>query len=128
MASFKRIEDFLGSEGRPELSVFFSAGQGDRGYAARFEYADLGWGGDLVLSGVNLEIPSGSLMMVSGRISHGKSHFSKPSLANLTFFRAISSPLLSRRVGYVSQDIWLQERRCIREEAVFFSDDHGHDC
>ncbi|KAJ9478154.1 putative Metal resistance protein YCF1 (putative) [Pseudozyma hubeiensis] len=130
-ASMIRIEEFLNSQDKPEVQDAIDQGIADnvtnsssrdatQAYAARFVDADLGWSQEVVLSGVDLEIPAGALTMISGRLGQGKSTLLQAILGESDLIKGRQQlPLLADRVAYVSQDVWLQEKRSIRENIVF---------
>lgn len=133
-ASMKRIEDFLNSEDKPDLQQAIHdelaglATTGDAPYAAKFENADLGWDREVVLSNVNLEIPQGSLTMICGRLGQGKSTLLQAILGESDLINGQQRlPLLSGRTAYVSQDVWLQEKRSIRENIIFATGEYDEE-
>ncbi len=138
-ASMKRIEDFLGSEDRPDIqdavadgiaaqAAAASSDVGSVNFAARLENAALGWGDEVVLSDVTLEVPRGSLTMICGRLGQGKSTLLQAILGESDLIRGKQYlPLLADRVAYVSQDVWLQEKRSIRENVIFATGEYDED-
>lgn len=139
-ASMKRIEDFLNSEDRPDMQNAVDAGlaaqaaaavgpdRDEAGYAVKFENADLGWAEQVVLAGINVEIPRGALTMICGRLGTGKSTFLQAVLGESDLIKGQQYlPLLAARVAYVSQDVWLQERRSIRENIIFATGEYDEE-
>lgn len=138
-ASMKRIEEFLSSEVKPDVKLAVDAGlagsaaaatfgNGQGGYVAKFMNADLGWAEETVLGGVTLEIPANALTMICGRLGQGKSTLLQALLGESDLLRGEQHlPLLAQRVAYVSQDIWLQEKRSIRENIVFATGEYDED-
>lgn len=125
-ASMKRIEDFLNSEDKPDLKQAIEST--DVPYAAKFENADLGWAEEVVLSNVNLEIPHGSLTMICGRLGQGKSTLLQAILGESDLIKGQQHlPMLSGRTAYVSQDVWLQEKRSIRDNIIFATGDYDEE-
>uniref|UniRef100_V5EWI6 Multidrug resistance-associated protein n=1 Tax=Kalmanozyma brasiliensis (strain GHG001) TaxID=1365824 RepID=V5EWI6_KALBG len=141
-SSMKRIQDFLDAEDRPEIQGAVDAGvaataasaavsdseSSSAGYAAKFFNADLGWADKVVLSNVSLEIPAGSLTMICGRLGHGKSTLLQAILGESDVLAGHQQlPLLADRVAYVSQDVWLQEKRTIRENVIFATGEYDEE-
>ncbi|CDS82194.1 related to ABC transporter [Sporisorium scitamineum] len=138
-ASMKRIEGFLNSQDRPDtqdavdqgiVSHAAAAGSGDEStsYAAKFVDADLGWAEKVVLANANLEIPAGALTMICGRLGQGKSTLLQAMLGESDLIKGEQElPLLADRVAYVSQDVWLQEKRSIRENIIFATGEYDEE-
>ncbi|SPO23263.1 related to ABC transporter [Ustilago trichophora] len=133
-ASMKRIEAFLNSQDKPDVQTAVDNGLADHaavattGYAAKFKDADLGWGEEVVLSDVNLEIPAGALTMICGRLGQGKSTLLQAILGESDLVKGQQHlPLLAHRVAYVSQDVWLQEKRSIRENIIFATGEYDEE-
>ncbi|GAC76721.1 multidrug resistance-associated protein [Moesziomyces antarcticus T-34] len=139
-ASMRRIEEFLNSEDKPDvqgavddgLAARAAAASGaDRepaGFAARFQNAELGWQDQPVLSQVDLEVPRGSLTMICGRLGQGKSTLLQAMLGESDLLSGSQQlPLLADRTAYVSQDIWLQEKRSIRENIIFATGEYDEE-
>ncbi|CBQ71978.1 related to ABC transporter [Sporisorium reilianum SRZ2] len=140
-ASMKRIEGFLNSQDRPDTQEAVDQGiagqaaaagassdETSSGYAAKFENADLGWADEVVLANVNLEIPAGALTMICGRLGQGKSTLLQAILGESDLIKGKQElPLLADRVAYVSQDVWLQEKRSIRENIIFATGEYDEE-
>ncbi|SPO21955.1 related to ABC transporter [Ustilago trichophora] len=133
-ASMKRIEAFLNSEDKPDVQAAVDsrlaaqAPVATTGCAAKFKNADLGWGEEVVLSDVNLEIPVGALTMICGRLGQGKSTLLQAILGESDLIKGQQQlPLLADRVAYVSQDVWLQEKRSIRDNIIFATGEYDEE-
>lgn len=138
-ASMVRIEEFLNSQDKPDVQEAIDHGVAHHaahassdditaGYAAKFVGADLGWSDEVVLANVDLEIPVGALTMVCGRLGQGKSTLLQAILGESDLIKGQQElPLLADRVAYVSQDVWLQEKRSIRENIVFATGEYDED-
>ncbi|TKY87161.1 hypothetical protein EX895_003838 [Sporisorium graminicola] len=138
-ASMQRIEEFLKSQDRPDVqdavdqgiashAATADFGEASVGYAAKFENADLGWADEVVLANVNIEIPVGALTMICGRLGQGKSTLLQAILGESDLIKGRQQlPLLANRIAYVSQDVWLQEKRSMRENIIFATGEYDEE-
>ncbi|TKY88084.1 hypothetical protein EX895_003180 [Sporisorium graminicola] len=140
--SMRRIEEFLSSEAKPDAQPAIDAGLAASAacaggsneidepvdFAAKFERAHLGWATETVLADVDLEIPAKSLTMICGKLGQGKSTLLQALLGECDLLQGQQQlPLLAQRVAYVSQDVWLQEQRTIRDNIVFATGEYDED-
>lgn len=138
-ASMIRIEAFLNGQDKPDIqdavdqglasqAAHASTGATTHGHAATFVNADLGWSQEVVLANVNLKIPAGALTMICGRLGQGKSTLLQAILGESDLIKGTQQlPLLADRVAYVSQDVWLQENRSIRENIIFATGEYDEE-
>jgi ABC-type multidrug transport system fused ATPase/permease subunit/HSP20 family molecular chaperone IbpA len=102
---FERIQAFLLE---PELATADDARDfgPSKNQGIIFENVSLSYGHDakMVLSGVNLNIPGGSLMMVAGPVAGGKSNLLKSILGDLTV--RSGTCIVSPSKAYVPQTPW----------------------
>ncbi|TKY91064.1 hypothetical protein EX895_001063 [Sporisorium graminicola] len=135
----QRIEGFLNSQDRPDTQDAVDQGiachaaatgseETSAGYVAKFVEADIGWADETVLANVNIEIPTGTLTMICGRLGQGKSTLLQAILGESDIIKGKQQlPLLAKRVAYVSQDVWLQEKRTIRENIIFATGEYDEE-
>ncbi|PWN49672.1 hypothetical protein IE53DRAFT_388080 [Violaceomyces palustris] len=133
-ASLKRIDAFLREEERAVAitttdkppRVLISTNTEGQGQvirpAARFKDANIGFKDTTILSGIDIAFPKGKLTMLCGRLGCGKSTLLHAILGEADVLEGEAElALLSHRVAYVSQDVWLQESLSIKENVRFGS-------
>ncbi len=127
ISCIERIETFLLepdlSNANKSTAVVSSGVQGIEFRNVSFSY---GRGAKIVLSNINLSIPSGALMMVAGPVASGKSNLLKSILGDLTVCEG--SCAVSPSKAYVPQTPWTA-LGTVRENILFgkpFDEVHYH--
>ncbi|KAN0065467.1 hypothetical protein ACQY0O_001303 [Thecaphora frezii] len=123
-ASIKRIEAFLKEAERgPCRERAEAEPDTDVPFAAVLDGADIAWKDVTVLRDISIEFPKGCLTMICGRLGEGKTTLVQTLMGETDIVKGTCKlPLLASEIGYVSQDVWLQESSSIRQNIVFSSD------
>jgi ABC-type multidrug transport system fused ATPase/permease subunit len=111
----ERIQNFLLEPDLSNVDTVDSVSS-NQGIVFRNVSLSYGRGAKKVLNGINLNIPSGSLMMVAGPVASGKSNLLKSILGDLTICEGTCSVSASK--AYVPQTPWTA-LGTVRENILF---------
>jgi ABC-type multidrug transport system fused ATPase/permease subunit len=127
MVSNRRIKDLLVAEEINAESIDRGMNDEKSGLSVRIENADFSWDTNdktmpPTLRDINLQVQTGQLIAVVGRVGTGKSSLLSALLGEMEKLRGTASVI--GKIGYVQQQAWVQNAT-LRENVVFGREFNG---